>query len=142
MDAMKSPARPPRSGSASHWARWLEKYAGGYANHDERRDAYRDFLTNLATMQAVFSQPDSMHVAGYLAAHERVAAGDADHLNDGELWAPANLQGDDLNSWLEGFRARISSRTPRRQSPALPARGAASRWELETGSAALTLFHG
>lgn len=65
----------------------LPKVTHAYANHDERRDAYRDFLTNLATMQAVFSQPDSMHVAGYLAAHERVADGDADHPDDGELWA-------------------------------------------------------
>jgi hypothetical protein len=77
--AMDTPVHPPQPGSAEHWALWLERYAGDYATHDERRVAYQDFLTNLATMQAVFSQPDSMHVAGYLAAHESVADGDTDH---------------------------------------------------------------
>lgn len=58
-------------------------------------------------MQAVFSQPDSVHVAGYLAAHERVADGDADHPGDGELWVPADLSDDDRASWLEGFRSHF-----------------------------------
>lgn len=107
MDAMNSPAQPPQPGSAEHWALWLERYAGDYTTHDERRGAYRDFLTNLATMQAVFSQPDSMHITGYLAAHERVAAGDADRPDDAELWVPADLQDEHRASWLEGFRSHF-----------------------------------
>ena len=60
---------PPKVGTAEHWAAWLERYGDDYATHDERRAAYQDFQTNLATMQAVFSQPDHLHTAGYLAAH-------------------------------------------------------------------------
>ena len=67
----------PRSGSemsaAQHWRAWLDRYGDDYATDDERRAAYQDFQTNLATMQAVFSQSDDLHTAGYLAAHERIA---------------------------------------------------------------------
>ncbi|WP_241474317.1 hypothetical protein [Mycolicibacterium neoaurum] len=82
---MNTPAKPPQPGSAEHWAAWLERYGGDYATHDERRAAYQDFTTNLTTMQAVFSQSDRMHVAGYLEAHERVASGDADGPDDAEV---------------------------------------------------------
>ena len=61
MNANTSPAtaKPPRPGSAEHWAAWLERYGDDYATDTERRAAYRDFRTNLATMQAVFTQePD------------------------------------------------------------------------------------
>lgn len=58
--AMNAPtpqvATPPQPGSAEHWAAWLERYGDDYNTHDERRAAYQDFQTNLATMQAVFSQ--------------------------------------------------------------------------------------
>ncbi|NVN51274.1 Exonuclease SbcC [Mycolicibacterium hippocampi] len=66
---------PPQPGTAEHWAAWLERYGDDYATHDERRAAYQDFQSNLATMQAVFSQPGQLHAAGYLAAHDRVAEG-------------------------------------------------------------------
>lgn len=107
MSAMNGPAHPPQPGSAEHWALWLDRYGNDYGTDDERRGAYRDFQTNLATMQAVFSQPDSVHVAGYLAAHERVADGDAVRPEDGELWAPGDLEDDDRARWLEGFRSHF-----------------------------------
>jgi hypothetical protein len=50
---------------------------------------------------------DSAHVAGYLEAHERVADGDADSPDDGELWVPDDLDTDDRASWLEGFRSHF-----------------------------------
>jgi hypothetical protein len=50
---------------------------------------------------------DSAHVAGYLEAHERVADGDADSPDDGELWVPGDLDDDDRASWLEGFRSHF-----------------------------------
>jgi len=100
-------ATPPQPGSAEHWAAWLDRYGDDYATPDERRTAYQDFQTNLATMQTVFSQPDRMHTAGYLAAHERVSAGDADSPDDAELWVPANLSGPGRADWLEGFRSHF-----------------------------------
>lgn len=55
--------------------------------------------------------PDALtevaHVAGYLEAHERVADGDADSPDDGELWVPGDLDDDDRASWLEGFRSHF-----------------------------------
>lgn len=57
-------------------------------------------------MQAVFLQPDHMHTAGYLAAHERVNDGDADSPDDAELWVPANLSGPPTRGWPERPRAR------------------------------------
>lgn len=105
MDA--NPPQPSRPGSPEHWAAWLDRYGDDYATHDERRAAYQDFQTNLATIQAVFMQPDRMHTAGYLAAHERVADGDADSPDDAELWVPANLSGSTRADWLEGFRSHF-----------------------------------
>jgi len=55
-----APATPPQPGSAEHWAAWLEQYGDDYATDTERRAAYRDFQTNLATMQSVFGQHDPM----------------------------------------------------------------------------------
>lgn len=104
---MNTPAKPPQPGSAEHWAAWLKRYGGDYATHDERRAAYQDFTTNLTTMQAVFSQSDDMHVAGYLEAHERVASGDADDPADAETWVPADLSGYARADWLEGFRSHF-----------------------------------
>ncbi len=98
---------PPRPGTPEHWATWLDRYGDDYATHDERRAAYEDFQTNLTTMQTVFSQPDRMHTAGYLAAHDRVADGDADGPDDAELWVPANLSGPARADWLEGFRSHF-----------------------------------
>ena len=97
---------PPTPGTPEHWAAWLDRYGDDYATDDERRAAYRDFQTNLATMQAVFLQPDHMHTAGYLAAHERVNDGDADSPDDAELWVPANLSGPPTRGWPERPRAR------------------------------------
>ncbi len=102
MEIMNTPAKPPQPGSPEHWAAWLERYGGDYATHDERRAAYQDFTTNLATMQAAFSQSDDMHVAGYLEAHERVASGDADDPADAETWVPANL-----NDYARGLARRL-----------------------------------
>ena len=69
MNANTPPAAtPPQPGSVEHWAAWLDRYGDDYATDDERRAAYQDFTTNLAEMQAVFSQPEDMHVAGYLEA--------------------------------------------------------------------------
>jgi len=45
--------------ATEHWHAWLNRYGADYATDDDRRTAYRDFKTNLATMQAVFSQPDA-----------------------------------------------------------------------------------
>lgn len=45
--------------AAEHWTAWLQKYGDDYATDDERRAAYQDFKTNLATMQDVFSQSDA-----------------------------------------------------------------------------------
>ena len=67
------------------------RYGQDYATDDERRTAYQDFKTSLATMHAAFSQPDDMHVAGYLEAHERVASGDADGPADAEVWVVASV---------------------------------------------------
>ena len=53
-----APAIPPQPGSAEHWAAWLERYGDDYATDTERRAAYRDYQTTLATMQAVFGQRD------------------------------------------------------------------------------------
>ena len=98
---------PPKPGTPEHWAAWLDRYGDDYATDDERHAAYQDFQTNLTTMHAVFSQPDRMHTAGYLAAHERVADGDADSPDDAELWAPVNLSGPQRADWLEGFRSHF-----------------------------------
>lgn len=98
---------PPKPGTAEHWAAWLERYGGDYATHDERRAAYHDFQTNLATLQAVFSQEDRMHTVGYLAAADRVADGDADSPDDAELWVPDSLAGAARADWLEGFRSHF-----------------------------------
>jgi hypothetical protein len=43
----------------------------------------------------------------YLAAHERVAAGDADCPDDGELWVSGDLDEQACASWLEGFRSHF-----------------------------------
>lgn len=44
---------------------------------------------------------EDLHVAGYLEAHERVAAGDADSPAEAELWVPADLAGEGLpRLWL------------------------------------------
>ena len=106
MGVMNAHAKPPQPGSAEHWALWLEKYGDDYATDSERRGAYQDFRTNLAAIQDVFSQPDHMHVAGYLAAHERVADGDAETPDDAGLWVPASLGGPSWAVWLAGFRCR------------------------------------
>ena len=58
-------------------------------------------------MQAVFSQSDGMHTAGYLEAHERVASGDADSPDDAETWVPGDLTGHARADWLEGFRSHF-----------------------------------
>ncbi|MGV7269569.1 hypothetical protein PJH10_27665 [Mycobacterium kansasii] len=50
---------------------------------------------------------EDLHVAGYLEAHERVAAGDADSPAEAELWVPADLAGDDRIRWLEGFHSHF-----------------------------------
>lgn len=107
MGVMNAHAEPPQPGSAEHWELWLDRYGDDYATDDERRGAYRDFQTNLATMQAVFSQSDQMNTAGYLAAHERVADGDAESPEDAELWVPDNLSGPARADWLEGFRSHF-----------------------------------
>ncbi len=83
------------------------RYGQDYATDDERRTAYQDFKTSLATMHAAFSQPDDMHVAGYLEAHERVASGDADGPADAEVWVPTDLNGLARADWLEGFRSHF-----------------------------------
>lgn len=108
MNANTPPAaKPPQPGSAEHWAAWLDRYGDDYATDNERRAAYHDFTSNLATMQAVFSQPEDMHVAGYLEAHERVANGDADGPADAEVWVPTDLNGFARADWLEGFRSHF-----------------------------------
>ena len=58
-------------------------------------------------MQAVFSQSDDMHVAGYLVARERVASGDADGPAAAEVWVPGDLTGHARADWLEGFRSHF-----------------------------------
>lgn len=93
--------------AAQHWQAWLERYGADYATDEERRAAYRDFHANLAETRAVFSQSDDMHEAGYLDAHERAAAGDADSPDDAELWVPASLSGPARADWLEGFRSHF-----------------------------------
>ncbi|WP_449561180.1 hypothetical protein [Mycolicibacterium mageritense] len=104
---MTAHAKPPQPGSAEHWALWLGKYGDDYATDNERRGAYEDFLTNLTTIQDVFTQPDRMHTAGYLAAHGRVADGDAGSADDAEQWVPADLSGPARADWLEGFRSHF-----------------------------------
>lgn len=52
-------------------------------------------------------EDDAVHVAGYLAAAERVADGDADSPDDGELWAPADLTPESRARWIEGFRSHF-----------------------------------
>lgn len=52
-------------------------------------------------------KPDAVHVAGYLEAHERVADGDAESSDDGELWVPGDLRDEDRARWLEGFRSHF-----------------------------------
>ncbi len=42
-----------------------------------------------------------MHVAGYLAAAERIADGDADSPDDGWLWAPTDLADENRARWIE-----------------------------------------
>lgn len=60
MNANTPPAaKPPQPGSAEHWAAWLDRYGDDYATDDERRAAYQDFQTNLATLQTAFSQHPS-----------------------------------------------------------------------------------
>lgn len=98
---------PPKPGTAQHWAAWLKRYGDDYATHDERRAAYQDFQTNLANLQAVFSQSDHMHTVGYLAAADRVADGDADSPDAAERWVPAHLTGPGRADWLEGFRSHF-----------------------------------
>lgn len=104
---VSTPATPPKPGSPEHWHAWLQQYGGDYTTDAERRAAYDDFQTNLDTLQAVFSQSDDMHTAGYLEAHERVASGDADGPDDAETWVPANLNGYARADWLEGFRSHF-----------------------------------
>jgi len=108
MNANTSPAAtPPQPGSAEHRAAWLDRYGDDYATDDERRAAYQDFQANLTEMDGVFSQPGHMHTTGYLAAHERVADGDAESPDDAELWVPTNLTGPARADWLEGFRSHF-----------------------------------
>lgn len=104
---MGAHAKPTQPGSAEHWALWLEKYGADYSTEHERRGAYQGFRTNLTTVQSVFSQADNLRLAGYLAAHERVAAGDAESPDDAELWIPTNLSGPARADWLEGFRSHF-----------------------------------
>lgn len=40
---------------AEHWHAWLDRYGQDYATDEERRAAYRDFKTNLATLTEVFA---------------------------------------------------------------------------------------
>ncbi len=55
MNANTPPAaKPPQPGSAEHWAAWLDKYGDDYATDDERRAAYQDFKTNLASLKTAF----------------------------------------------------------------------------------------
>lgn len=98
---------PPQPGSAEHWAAWLQRYGDDYTTDDERRAAYQDFRTNLTAMRDAFSQPDHLHAAGYFAARERVADGDAESPDDAELWVPVNLSGPARADWLEGFRSHF-----------------------------------
>ena len=107
MAHVNAPATPPKPGSPEHWQVWLDRYGGDYATDAERRAAYDDFKTNLATMQAVFSPSDDMHTAGYLVAHERVASGDAEGPDDAEAWVSSNLNGYARVDWLEGFRSHF-----------------------------------
>jgi len=107
MNATPPAATPPPPGSAEHWAAWLDRYGDDYATDHERRAAYQDFKTNLATMQAVFAQPEDMHVVGYLEAQERVASGDAEGPADAEVWVPTDLNGFSRADWLEGFRSHF-----------------------------------
>ncbi|UXA21335.1 hypothetical protein KXD98_27860 (plasmid) [Mycobacterium sp. SMC-4] len=104
---MSMPAPPPKPGSPEHSPAWLQRYGGDYTTDAERRAAYEDFKTNLVTMQAVFSQSDDMHVAGYLEAHERVDSGDANGPDDAEVWVPTDLNGYARADWLEGFRSHF-----------------------------------
>lgn len=41
--------------AAEHWQAWLDRYGSDYPTDAERRAAYQDFKTNLATLEAVFS---------------------------------------------------------------------------------------
>ena len=103
---VSTPASPP-PGSPEHWQAWLQRYGGDYTTDAERRAAYDDFKANLDTIQAVFSQSDDMHTAGYLEAHERVASGDADSRDDAETWVPGDLNDYARADWLEGFRSHF-----------------------------------
>lgn len=55
----------------------------------------------------VMGEDDAMHVTGYLAAAERIAYGDADSPDDGELWAPGGLTAENRARWIEGFRSHF-----------------------------------
>ncbi len=41
-----------------HWRAWLDRYATDFATDEERRSAYRDFLSNLAELREVFGADD------------------------------------------------------------------------------------
>jgi len=93
--------------AAEHWQAWLERYGADYTSDEERQAAYRDFHANLAELRDVFGRAQELHTAGYLEAHERVAAGDADSPEDAELWVPDGLSGPSRADWLEGFRSHF-----------------------------------
>ncbi|WP_260973496.1 hypothetical protein [Mycolicibacterium llatzerense] len=50
---------------------------------------------------------DAVHVAGYLAAAERIADGDADSPDDAELWVPPDLDVEQRGRWIAGFRSHF-----------------------------------
>lgn len=43
----------------THWQAWLDRYGDDYATDDERRAAYHDAQTTLATLTAVFAQREA-----------------------------------------------------------------------------------
>ncbi|HWF71627.1 MAG TPA: hypothetical protein VG187_19075 [Mycobacterium sp.] len=47
--------------AAEHWQAWLHRYGDDYATDKERRAAYRDFKTNLASLKEVFSADNNDH---------------------------------------------------------------------------------
>ncbi|MFV8279829.1 hypothetical protein ACNQPY_26330 [Mycobacteroides abscessus] len=38
-----------------HWQAWLDRYGDDYDTDEQRRAAYRDFHTNLATLKEAFN---------------------------------------------------------------------------------------
>jgi hypothetical protein len=53
------------------------------------------------------SRAEATFVAGYLAARERVADGDAGRATDGQMWVPADLNDEARPTRLEAFHSRF-----------------------------------